>query len=293
MFNLVASYRNYGPFSNKQWQGNPGRYGSIEDVHDTIHVETGGQGTRNRDSPGHMGLVPYAAFDPVFWLHHTYVVVFVPPSFTDLNSNVDRFFAIWQALNPNSYVTPQDATEETLTTEVGTEENKTSALTPFWETRDAFWTSDGVRKTGTLGYAYPETQSWKFSTPQQYRSNVSAVFRQLYGGSNLGSILADSSPGNLSDRARLNIPVRASVKLASKVPAKSAESVPAQASVKATSSQPSISAVSVEQIKAGVQKPLAETKPNAEPKHEEPKQPAHGNPQGDLKHDDIPKRKSV
>jgi tyrosinase len=32
-----------------------------------------------------------AAFDPVFWLHH---------------ANVDRLFAMWQALNPDSYITP-------------------------------------------------------------------------------------------------------------------------------------------------------------------------------------------
>lgn len=72
VFGLLASYRSYGPFSNKQWnQGNPGQYGSLEDVHDTIHVEVGGSGSTRNDSPGHMGIVPYAAFDPAFWLHHT------------------------------------------------------------------------------------------------------------------------------------------------------------------------------------------------------------------------------
>jgi tyrosinase len=41
-----------------------------------------------------MGHPGYAAFDPIFWLHHC---------------NVDRIFALWQVLNPNSYVTDQTA----------------------------------------------------------------------------------------------------------------------------------------------------------------------------------------
>lgn len=32
-----------------------------------------------------------AGFDPIFWLHH---------------ANVDRIFALWQALYPDSYITP-------------------------------------------------------------------------------------------------------------------------------------------------------------------------------------------
>lgn len=32
-----------------------------------------------------------ASFDPIFWLHH---------------AQVDRVFAMWQALNPDSYIEP-------------------------------------------------------------------------------------------------------------------------------------------------------------------------------------------
>lgn len=56
-FEILASYKNYGPFSNKAWTGNPGSYGSLEDVHDNIHGSVGGD--------GHMGQVPFSAFDPV------------------------------------------------------------------------------------------------------------------------------------------------------------------------------------------------------------------------------------
>lgn len=98
-----------------------------------------------------------------------------------------------------------------MTTNVGATESITTGLTPFWESPDSFWTSEGARKTGTFGYAYPETQSWKFSTPQQYSSNIRATIRQLYGGSNLATLIAESSPGNISGRAQLNVPVQASV----------------------------------------------------------------------------------
>ena len=37
---------------------------SLEAVHDTVHTTVG--------SGGHMSEVPYAAFDPIFWLHHAY-----------------------------------------------------------------------------------------------------------------------------------------------------------------------------------------------------------------------------
>ena len=63
VFYLISSYARYGAFSNNQWnRGNPGTYGSVEGVHDTVHGVTGGG--------GHMSIVAYSAFDPLFWLHH-------------------------------------------------------------------------------------------------------------------------------------------------------------------------------------------------------------------------------
>jgi tyrosinase len=62
-----------------------------------------------------MGLLDLSAFDPVFWLHH---------------SNVDRLFAIWQALNPTKYVTARQS-EGNFTTEPGTVESATSPLKAF------------------------------------------------------------------------------------------------------------------------------------------------------------------
>jgi len=68
----------YAEFSNDgYWEAqgqNIGNQNSLEGFHDDIHVNTGaGRGASgNRNfGMGHMGLIEYAAMDPIFWLHHT------------------------------------------------------------------------------------------------------------------------------------------------------------------------------------------------------------------------------
>jgi len=81
LYNLLTNYHDYSKFSNEAWipAPNPALYDSLESVHDSIHGLVG--------TGGHMSYVTYAAFDPIFMLHHTMV---------------DRVFAMWQVLNPNS-----------------------------------------------------------------------------------------------------------------------------------------------------------------------------------------------
>ncbi len=68
------NYSDFAAFSNHAWvqhQDNA-TFGSLEDVHNSIHSAVGG-------FMGHMSELDYSAFDPVFWLHHTYVyLVWVP-----------------------------------------------------------------------------------------------------------------------------------------------------------------------------------------------------------------------
>jgi len=54
---------------------------------------------------GHMTYLDYSAFDPIFFLHHTMV---------------DRVFALWQGLYPNSYVAPNAAGAQSYTIAQGT-----------------------------------------------------------------------------------------------------------------------------------------------------------------------------
>ena len=53
---------------------------------------------------GHMSDVPVAAFDPIFWLHHACVSTRSRGYLADNQfSNIDRFMAIWQSLNPQCW----------------------------------------------------------------------------------------------------------------------------------------------------------------------------------------------
>jgi tyrosinase len=47
-----------------------------------------------------MTYLDYSAYDPIFWLHHMMV---------------DRAFALWQAVNPDSYVVPTSAFQDSYT----------------------------------------------------------------------------------------------------------------------------------------------------------------------------------
>jgi tyrosinase len=94
VFSLLANYDNFTQFETYAWQSSSGQsVDSLESVHDLIHGMTGGD--------GHMTYLDYSAFDPLFMLHH---------------AMVDRLFAIYQALHPDTYVTSMQAVEQTYTT---------------------------------------------------------------------------------------------------------------------------------------------------------------------------------
>ncbi|KAJ5628581.1 hypothetical protein N7490_010809 [Penicillium lividum] len=101
---------------------------SLESWHDDIHVLVG----VGDKVAGHMGLPSHAAFDPIFWLHH---------------NNIDRIFAIYQALYPEKWF-PSNGTQRA-----------DSALFPFRKTvgndKKSFWDSNDVRDWEGLGFAVP------------------------------------------------------------------------------------------------------------------------------------------
>lgn len=63
----------------------------LEELHGQVHVWTGGQ-------RGHMGQVPWAGFDPIFWAHH---------------SMVDRIWRLWQVRH-NAFGPPRDQWDQAL-----------------------------------------------------------------------------------------------------------------------------------------------------------------------------------
>lgn len=100
-----------------------------------------------------------------------------------MNSNVDRLFAIWQAINPTSYTIDEPTQDGNFVTQAGAVETSSTPLTPFVDASGSnYWTADGVRQTETFNYAYPETQRWAFASDSDYQNSVANAVQQLYGG---------------------------------------------------------------------------------------------------------------
>ncbi|APA08416.1 hypothetical protein SS1G_13364 [Sclerotinia sclerotiorum 1980 UF-70] len=156
LYNLFTNYHDYSTFSNEAWitASSPGDFDSIESLHDQIHGLTG--------SGGHMSYIDYSAFDPIFFLHH---------------AMVDRCFAIWQTLNPDSYVTPNAASYSTFTMTAGSIQDASTPLKPFYHAGgNNFYSSSDVVSTEAFGYAYPETVQGGNTTAQAIKA-----INRLYG----------------------------------------------------------------------------------------------------------------
>ncbi|KAF6229867.1 hypothetical protein HO133_004204 [Letharia lupina] len=160
-YQLIADQSNYPPFSNTGYtDGRGGSYNSLENMHNAIHSLVG--------NGGHMGYIPYAGFDPIFWLHH---------------ANVDRLFAIWQAMYPDSYTTAEADAEGTFTNAPGETEDVNTSLTPFHsDSAGTLYTSASVRSTRPFGYTYPEVVDWGVNA-SQLSSNTRTAFNKLYNPS--------------------------------------------------------------------------------------------------------------
>ncbi|KAI8965927.1 Di-copper centre-containing protein [Daldinia sp. FL1419] len=165
VYNLFSNYPNYTTFSNEAWIPGPnnGSYDSLESIHDAIHTVGGGV-------YGHLAIIAYSGFDPLFWLHH---------------ANVDRIFTMWQHLYNNTYVTPQAAVYSSHTTSPGQVEDGQTALTPFFVNDTHFWTSDMVRDHEVFGYTYAEVAN-------KSRSDLVATINKLYGKFSPASIFTGS-----------------------------------------------------------------------------------------------------
>ncbi|KAK4193361.1 putative tyrosinase [Podospora australis] len=176
LYILFSNYGDYSRFSNNAWipQVNNASYDSLESLHDTIHNLAGGGGLGQPNfQGGHMSFIPYSAFDPIFFLHHTMV---------------DRIFAMWQSLYPESWITPTPANLNSYTTSRGQIQDSRTPLTPFFSSDDGtFWTSDGIRDFTKFGYTYTELAT-RPNTSSRAQAGVRRAINRLYG---------TSSPANL------------------------------------------------------------------------------------------------
>jgi tyrosinase len=158
IFALFSSNPNWGAASTAaigvRTALSGGGVDSIESVHDLVHSLAGG------DSGGHMSYLDVAAFDPLFWLHHT---------------NIDRLLAMLQLVTPNTYVANGNVMRPMAQWNQGEPKNAYTPLKPF--TKDAagnYYTSMDVYETRTLGYFYPDTSS-------NSRDQVVRSINSLYG----------------------------------------------------------------------------------------------------------------
>lgn len=142
VYQMFSTCRDFAGFANGDSASGSSRCSnSLEGIHNTVHTTLGGPGS-SAVSAGHMTYLSLAAFDPGFWLHHM---------------NVDRLFALWQAINPNSYGASQPAPHSTWTIPAGEIQNADSPLTPFHRNSDGdFWTSNQARDWRIFRYTYPE-----------------------------------------------------------------------------------------------------------------------------------------
>ncbi|KAI0821744.1 common central domain of tyrosinase-domain-containing protein [Trametes gibbosa] len=144
---------------------------SLEAVHALIHTGFGGI------SPffGHMGSPQTAAFDPIFWLHH---------------SQTDRLLSLWLALNsdPNNselWIPQSKDIDGTWTTPAGGVVDESTDLTPFYNTSQDghFWKSSDLRvpPNGLFGYSYPEFDGLDFSDRSAVAVAIKNRLNTLYG----------------------------------------------------------------------------------------------------------------
>lgn len=144
-------------FYNMATQVSPGP--SLENPHGAVHVAIGG-------AYGHMSQLSYAAFDPTFWLHH---------------ANVDRLFAMWQAIYPDVWMLPESDLIGTFTIVPGTSDTSASPLTPFYQADgETPWTSDAARFTSAFGYSYPSVPDVIITNATELSANVTATVNALY-----------------------------------------------------------------------------------------------------------------
>ncbi|KAJ9648776.1 hypothetical protein H2199_000689 [Coniosporium tulheliwenetii] len=170
LYNVLTTYDNFTDAGTEAWKAdNALKWDSLEAVHNIPHNNIG----------GHMWYLPWSAFDPVFWLHHTMV---------------DRTLAMWQALYPDSYVEPMRQTQPSWSYPVGTVLDASSPLTPFHsDSSGGFWTSETSRSTLTFGYTYPELGTGNDTAA------LRRVINELYGPS---TAMSPQKRDSLSKRHR-------------------------------------------------------------------------------------------
>jgi tyrosinase len=168
LWTALSSNQVYNAFSTEALDEDDGNFNptSLEALHDNIHVLTG----------GHMGIVPQAAYDPVFWLHH---------------ANVDRVFALYQAAYPDKWIVESAEVGQNMWYTSGTVKDGSSGLEPFHQTSQGdLWVSDDVRDTRKFNYVYDDL----------YNQGAAPLINSLYGDNGQDFEAGSDDKGSLAKR---------------------------------------------------------------------------------------------
>ncbi|KAF1826772.1 Di-copper centre-containing protein, partial [Dissoconium aciculare CBS 342.82] len=148
VYHLLTKCKDYGMFATGDAVfSNEGYRSSLEVIHNTVHMRSGGDAWKDASGNwvvgGHMTYLPLASYDPLFWLHH---------------ANVDRIFALWQAMNPTlTFNASQKAVDNTYTIKINDPIDNTTNLTPFLKGDGQYWQPKDVADyKATFSYTYPE-----------------------------------------------------------------------------------------------------------------------------------------
>lgn len=142
---------------------------SFEEPHNVVHNDIACFSVAGHS--GHMGDLNWSGFDPIFMLHH---------------ANVDRLYAMWQAINYND---PVFTTSQHGNALYGTPSGPMTAdspLKPFMAPPPVgggapiFYTSRSVETMGLFGYTYPEIDDWSLA-PADLANTVRIAVNNLYG----------------------------------------------------------------------------------------------------------------
>ncbi|KAJ5899989.1 Concanavalin A-like lectin/glucanases superfamily [Penicillium taxi] len=184
VFRLLTIPMEYSTFATTaQLSGDVKNDNNLEYIHNNIHGWVGG------DFNGHMSQIPVATFDPIFWLHHC---------------NIDRLFALWQGKNPDKWFEELEGDkvnkffQEIIGMDIGDKITENTKLRPFHKDVDGtVMTPVDVRFPYSLGYTYPELQTWKYDPPGYSASgfiqDLNKSINDLYGLSRKELIDASSA----------------------------------------------------------------------------------------------------
>ncbi|VDC05544.1 unnamed protein product [Peniophora sp. CBMAI 1063] len=181
-YNMLARVKTWSAFSNSASGDDNSTSNSLEALSDLVQLDVGGRA-------GHMSDPTVAAFDPIFWLHH---------------ANIDRLVSLWEALNPDIWVSQGQSGVGSWTLPQNVSVDASSDLTPFRNSDATFWDSSRIMTTEQIGYSYPDFNGIDMSDPGTVRLSIALQIAELYGparGSIANSTVSSESTSTNSSEA--------------------------------------------------------------------------------------------